>query len=93
MGREDTYVPQHRAKRGMGGSKLLDRPSNVIVMCSGLNILIEQNADLAEQAKGYGWKLERWQVPEEVPIYDRATGEWYLLDNEYQRITYQKEAA
>lgn len=93
MGREDTYVPQHRANRGMGGSKLLDRPSNVIVMCSGLNILIEQNADLAEQAKGYGWKLERWQVPEEVPIYDRATGEWYLLDNEYQRITYQKEAA
>lgn len=93
MGREDTYVPQHRANRGMGGSKLLDRPANVIVMCSGLNILIEQNADLAAQARAYGWKLERWQSPEEVPIYDRATGEWYLLDNEYQRITYKKEAA
>lgn len=93
MGREETYVPNHRASRGMGGSKLLDRPSNVMVMCSELNGLIESNADLAILAKGYGWKLERWQVPEEEPIYDRATGEWYLLTNDFQRITYTKEAA
>lgn len=93
MGREDTYVPQHRANRGMGGSKLLDRPSNVIVMCSDLNILIEQDADLAAQAKAFGWKLERWQVPEEVPIFDRATGEWFTLTNDFQRITYEEKAA
>lgn len=94
MGREDTYVPQHRANRGMGGSKLLDRPANVIVMCSGLNILIEQNADLAAQAREFGWKLERWQVPEEVPIFDRATGEWFFLDNEFNRTKkYERKAA
>jgi hypothetical protein len=93
MGREETYVPQHRANRGMGGSKLLDRPANVIVMCSGLNILIETDADLAAQARAYGWKLERWQVPEEVPIYDRASGEWWLLDNEYNRIKQERKAA
>lgn len=93
LGREETYVPNHRASRGMGGSKLLDRPSNVMVMCSGLNILIEQNADLAAQAKQFGWKLERWQVPEEVPIFDRATGEWWLLDNEYNRAKYERKAA
>lgn len=93
MGREETYVPNHRASRGMGGSKLLDRPSNVMVMCSELNGLIESNADLAAQAKAYGWKLERWQSPEDTPIYDRATGEWFLLTNEYTRTIYQKEAA
>lgn len=93
LGREETYVPNHRASRGMGGSKLLDRPSNVMVMCSELNGLIESNADLAEQARAYGWKLHRWQVPEDEPIYDRTTGEWFLLDNEYNRITYKKEAA
>lgn len=93
MGREDTYVPQHRANRGMGGSKLLDRPANVIVMCSELNGLIESNADLAVLARAFGWKLERWQVPEEVPIYDRATGQWWLLDNEYNRIKQERKAA
>lgn len=93
MGREDTYVPQHRAGRGMGGSKLLDRPSNIIVMCADLNGLIESQADLAQQARAYGWKLHRWQIPEETPIYDRATGEWFLLDNDFHRIIQERKAA
>lgn len=93
MGREDTYVPQHRAGRGMGGSKALDRPANIMVLCSDMNSRIESDADLAEQARAYGWKLHRWQSPEAEPIYDRATAQWYLLDNEFNRTTYQKEAA
>lgn len=93
VGREDTLVPNHRAGRGMGGSKLLDRPSNVVVMCSSANGFIESDPDWAATARAYGWKLSRWQVPEEVPFYDLATGTWNLLDNLYNRTETNKKAA
>lgn len=93
VGREDTFVPNHRAGRGMGGSKILDRPANVIVMCSAQNSLIESDAQYAEAARAYGWKLSRWEVPEEVPFYDLATGTWNLIDNIYNRTITQKKAA
>jgi len=68
VGREDTFVPQHRINRGMGGSKLLDRPSNVIVMCSEWNGLIESSSHHAVRAHNYGWKLSRWDSPEDRPF-------------------------
>lgn len=77
----------------MGGSKLLDRPSNIHVMCSQTNGLIESHADWAALARIYGWKLNRWQEPEAEQIYDIPTGQWYLLDNNYQRLTAEKEAS
>lgn len=92
VGREDTLVPQHRAGRGMGGSKLLDRPSNVVVICSYLNGLIESDPVTADIAREYGWKLYRWQNPEEVPFYDLADRQWYLLDNDYNRTETTKKA-
>ena len=92
-GREDTFVPQHRINRGMGGSRVLDRPSNVLVMCSHANGLIESDAKSAELARGYGWKLSRWESPEDTPFYDIATGEWYLIDNLYHRTITKKAAA
>lgn len=93
MGREETYVPQHRKNRGLGGSKLLDTPSNIIVMCSELNGLIESNADLAAQAEQFGWKLKRWQDPAETPVFDRATGEWSLIDDDFNKTILGKRAA
>ncbi len=93
VGREDTLVPNHRAGRGMGGSRVLDRPANVIVMCSSVNGLIESNATWAKRARDYGWKLSRWQVPEDEPFYDLATREWYLIDNLYHRTITEKAAA
>lgn len=93
LGREDTYIPQHRMNRGIGGSKALDRPANIIVLCAEVNGLIESNADLAQKARVYGWKLQRWQIPEETPIYDRATGEWSILDNDFGRIIQERKAA
>jgi hypothetical protein len=77
----------------MGGSKLLDRPANVIVMCSSANGLIESNATWAERARLYGWKLQRWEVPEQVPFYDLATRKWNLIDNEYNRTETKKRAS
>ena len=85
VGQEDTFVPQHRINRGMGGSKTLDRPANVIVLCSTMNNLIESNPVTAERARGYGWKLSRWDSPEETPFYDCATRSWHLIDNLYGR--------
>jgi hypothetical protein len=93
MGFEDTFVPQHRINRGMGGSRILDRPANVLVMCSAQNFLIESDADAAEAARQYGWKLSRWQTPEDEPFYDLATGTWNLIDNLYHRTITEKAAA
>lgn len=93
VGKEDTYVPQHRAGRGMGGSRVLDRPANVLVMCSDMNGRIESDSRVAGVAREYGWKLSRWQVPEEEPFFDLATGTWNLIDNEYHRVLTQKKAA
>ena len=93
VGFEDTFVPQHRAGRGMGGSKRLDRPANIIVLCSKMNGLIESDAQYAQAAREYGWKLSRWEVPEEVPFFDIATGTWNLIDNIYNRTVTNKKAA
>lgn len=92
-GREDTFVPQHRINRGMGGSKVLDRPANVIVMCAEKNGLIESDPRWANVARLNGWKLSRWDSPEDAPFWDVATGKWYLLDNLYNRTITEKKAA
>lgn len=93
VGQEDTLVPNHRAGRGMGGSKVLDRPANIIVLCSLQNGLIESDPKSAAVAREYGWKLSRWQTPEAEPFYDLATGTWNLIDNIYNRTVTTKEAA
>lgn len=93
VGREDTLVPQHRINRGMGGSKVLDRPANVIVMCAEVNGLIESSPYIAAQARDYGWKLSRWDSPEETPFWDMATSTWNLIDNDFNRTTTIRKAA
>ena len=80
---DDTLIPQHRANRGMGGSRSLDRPSNIIVMCSEANGLLESNARFAEVGRELGWKLTRDQVPEFTPVL-LADGYW-LLDNNFNK--------
>lgn len=82
-GEVEAVSPNHRINRGMGGSKLLDKPSNLIVLCSRMNFAIEADASQSELAKRYGWKLERWQTPEEEPVFNLMTREWLLLGNDY----------
>jgi hypothetical protein len=67
----------------MGGSKALDRPSNIIVLCSESNGLLESNSKFAELGRKFGWKLTRGQEPEKTPVY-MGDG-WWLLDNDYNR--------
>jgi hypothetical protein len=80
-------VPQHRAGRGAGGSRSLNRPSNIIVLCSSLNGLIEHDADTAHWAFGYGWHLKRWQNPLEVPVKYATDGGLWLLRDDYTRVS------
>ena len=80
---DDTLVPQHRAGRGLGGSRSLDRPSNIIVLCSRANGLLESDAKFAEFGRQMGWKLRRDQVPEFTPVL-LADGYW-LLDNNFNK--------
>lgn len=81
----DTLVPQHRANRGHGGHKAGDQPSNVIVLCSLMNGLIESNAVCALEARENGWKISRYDDPEATPVYDVVTSEWWTLLNDGSR--------
>lgn len=82
-GLTEAVSPNHRANRGMGGSKVRDVPSNLVVLCSWLNGVIESDAQWAAVARSYGWKLNTWQNPLEVPVYDARNREWLLLDDHY----------
>jgi hypothetical protein len=81
---DDTCIPQHRQNRGMGGSKSRDVPSNIVVLCSRINGLIESDAWWASEARIQGWKLNSWDDPLEVPIRDSA-GVLWLLDDKFGR--------
>ena len=78
-------VPHHRKNRGMGGSNLLDTPSNILLVCALLNGAMEQQSEVAEDAKRFGWKLESWQDPLVIPIYDAITGFLYRLKDDYSK--------
>lgn len=85
-GTTEGLVPQHRKNRGMGGSKERDVPSNIIVMCSAFNERIEQDAEAAQRAVQYGWKVVGMDTPWLVPVYDVTAQGWFLLDDSYGRL-------
>jgi 5-methylcytosine-specific restriction endonuclease McrA len=76
---------QHRISKGMGGSKLLDVPSNLLTFCNVGNAALEADASAATYGRMNGWKLSRWQEPEGEVFYDVTDGAWHLLDNTYGR--------
>jgi hypothetical protein len=78
-GLDTDLIPHHRMNRGMGGSKAREEPSNVIVMCSMINGLMESDPIMAQMAREFGWKLESWQKTSEVPVFDVTSGVWYLI--------------
>lgn len=75
----------HRKNRGMGGSKKLDYPANLMVLCSQLNSLIEADAEWRRKALTFGWKLSPWDDPLFVPVWDRMSGVWWRLDDTFGR--------
>jgi hypothetical protein len=82
-GELDAVSPHHRLNRGMGGSKTRDVPSNLIVICSSLNFLMEANSYWAETARQKGWKLRNGENPLDVPVWHYTRG-WVMLDDEFK---------
>jgi len=81
-GQTESVSPHHRLNRGMGGSKVRDVPSNIIVICSELNSRMESDYGTAQRAKLMGWKLSAGANPLEIPVR-HYSGEWRLLDNAF----------
>lgn len=80
---DDTLVPQHRRNRGMGGSKMRDTASNIVVVCSQSNGAFEASERASRAAQRYGWKLRPGQDPLTTPVFDAFAGVWYLLDDKF----------
>jgi len=78
-----SVIPHHRVNRGMGGSKGRDEASNIIVMCSNVNGLMESDPIMAQMAREFGWKLESWQDPVSVSVWHVLNQRWYRLDNNW----------
>lgn len=76
----ETLVPQHRSNRGMGGRKSLNRLSNVVLLCSSTNSLIESDSGYADQARGLGIKISSHAEPSKEPITHAVHGRVYLDD-------------
>lgn len=82
-GTTENLTVQHRANRGMGGSKKRDNPANLILLCWFVNFEMEASSKKAEEAKRYGWKLLQTDNPAEVAAFHYPSGEWICLDDSW----------
>lgn len=76
----DRLVPNHRINRSVGGT---NDPTNIVVMDSIINGLLESDATWRRKAIKYGWKLESWQNPAEEPYFHFGLRRWVLPDSEH----------
>lgn len=90
-GETEAIAPHHRANRGMGGSKARDVPSNIIVICSKFNGSMEANHYDSATGRVNGWKLSAWHDPKSEPVFDAVKGEWFLLDDNFNRTQIRRE--
>ena len=75
----------HRANRGMGGSKAMDRFDNYLRVCAALNYAMESDAAVAAEARDMGWKLGKWDGFD-APYFDRVQMKWYLLTEDGRKV-------
>lgn len=83
-GTDENVTVHHRTNRGMGGSKNLDMPSNLVVMCSEFNFLMEADLSAFRLAKKKGWKVSKYQRAAEIEI-ENHEGRTFLLDDMFRR--------
>jgi len=86
-GIEDDLVPHHRINRGMGGSKLLDTPDNLLMVCARYNGEMESDHRVQANARGWGHKLSTWQTLD-TPVFDNITFQWWILAPDGTRVLF-----
>jgi hypothetical protein len=69
----------------MGGSKLLDTPDNLMMICALWNGSIEGVADDARAARGWGHKLAVWENLDK-PVFDRGMFQWWILSPDGTKV-------
>ena len=84
-GQEEDLVPHHRKNRGLGGSKLLDTPDNLMMVCARYNGDMESVALVARDARGWGHKVPSWESTDK-PVFDVPTFTWYVLTTEGEKV-------
>jgi hypothetical protein len=60
-----------------------NQPSNIVILCSEANFLLEASAEFAELGRKLGWKLRQHETPTEVPIFGH--GGWWLLNDDFTK--------
>ncbi|MEX3609735.1 HNH endonuclease signature motif containing protein [Rothia sp. LK2588] len=78
---------QHRINRGMGGSKYLDTPDNLITLCHHENTALESNALFALDGRAKGFKLYSYMTPADCPVL--YVDGWYRLKPDGTRTPWQ----
>lgn len=81
-GSEEVTV-QHRANRGMGGSKEMDNAANLILLCWFVNFEMEASDKKAREAERYGWKISRYADPTSIPVWHYPSQSWILLNDDW----------
>lgn len=67
----------HRARVGMGGSRVRPAFPELLTVCATCNAGFE--SDLQDEALAYGWKVKTWACPGLVPVYLGSARRWVLL--------------
>ena len=84
-GAYDDLQVHHRQNRGMGGSKLLDRADNLVLVCAAYNYAMESSAEVAKLARERGHKLGSWDGFD-TPILDVPMGIWFILTSDGRKV-------
>ena len=84
-GQTDDLQPHHRKGRGMGGSKVLDRVDNIMMVCGLYNGGMESDPRLASAARAWGHKLAQWEDFDK-PVFDGVEFRWYVLTASGEKV-------
>jgi hypothetical protein len=77
-GTTESLQIHHRRNKGIGGSKLLDMPDNLMRVCAAWNYGMESDPKVARAARAWNHKLPIWER-ENLPVFDVGGGWWVLL--------------
>lgn len=91
---EEYLVCHHRANRGHGGFKAANHVANGLAVCGAWNSDAEAFEPLMRQAYDNGWKLRRYEVPSDSPVYYPHIGDWFELDDDgFKYLSEGRDAA